>query len=391
MAEDVAPRLIELGAIVLGLAMLARLAGRLGIPSIPLYLLAGLAFGKGGIAPVVTSSGFIGAGAEIGLILLMFMLGLEHSASDLVGNVPRSARHGIVDAAFNFVPGFVCGLILGWSLLPSAFLGGMTYVSSSGIAARLLHDLREVSASTGSRIVSLLLIEDLAMAVYLPVMAALLGRTEGGFSAVLSVLIALAAVALLLGLALKVEVGLSRLLFSTSDETMLLTILGVALAVAGAAELIRLSAAVGALLLGVALSGPAARAAAGVLAPLRDLFAAIFFAFIGLGIDPRVIPDVLPIALLLAAITTVTKLGVGWHINRGAPRPQRLLGGTVLVPRGEFSLVIGGLAIAAGAGSEVGPLGVTYTMLLAVLGPLLAHGAASAARSSPDRQPTSEG
>jgi CPA2 family monovalent cation:H+ antiporter-2 len=105
--------LIELGGVVLLLAILARLASRFGFSPIPLYLLAGLAFGQGGVIPLVTADDFIAAGAEIGLILLLFSLGLEYSASELLLSLRSTARIGGLDLLLNFTPGFLAGLVLG--------------------------------------------------------------------------------------------------------------------------------------------------------------------------------------------------------------------------------------------------------------------------------------
>jgi CPA2 family monovalent cation:H+ antiporter-2 len=389
MASNTAPVLIELGCIIIALALLARAASRVGIPAVPLYLLAGLAFGKGGLVPLVTAQGFTEAGAEIGLILLMFMLGLEHSARELVTGLRSSAPVGLADAILNFVPGMAAGLLLGWTPMAAAFLGGVTFVSSSGIAARLLSGIHG-PVPEAPAIVSILILEDLGMAVYLPVVAALLAEGLGP-AGLLPAAIAIGAVVLMLLLALKVETGISRMLFSSSDEGLLLTILGIALAVAGLAESIQVSAAVGALLVGILLSGPAAAGAATLLSPLRDLFAAIFFAFIGLSIDPRAIPPVLGVALALAAVTALTKLAVGWLVTRrsGISLADRLRAGSILVARAEFSLVIGGLAISSRVEPDLGPLTVAYAMILAVAGPLATHLLPALARraAQPQRDP----
>ena len=130
-----AAALLELGGVILGLGILGRLAGRLGLSAIPLYLLAGLAFGKGGLLPLVTASEFIEIGAEVGVILLLLLLGLEYSASELVGSLRTAAPAGLADLALNFTPGLLAGLLLGWSALAAVVLGGVTYVTSSGIVA----------------------------------------------------------------------------------------------------------------------------------------------------------------------------------------------------------------------------------------------------------------
>ncbi len=366
--------LIELGAVILGLAILARLASRLAIPAIPFYLLAGLAFGKGGVLPLVTTADFIEVGAEIGLILLLLSLGLEYSARELVSTLRANAPVGIVDAVLNFTPGFLFGLIMGWGLLAAAILGGVTYVSSSGVVAKLIHDLGRVGNPETPMVLSILVMEDLAMALYLPLLASLLigGVSVGGIGIAV---ITVAGVVAFLAIASRIEVGIGRLLFSQSDEALLLTILGLAVLVAGVAELVQVSAAVGALLVGIALSGPAARGARALLAPLRDFMAAIFFAFFGLSIDPGLIPGVLGSALLLGAITAVTKFATGWWSARRAgigPRGRARAGAT-LIARGEFSIVIAGVAIASGLDADVGALAITYVLVLAVVGPVAAR------------------
>ncbi len=135
--HDVSHIFIELGLAVVGLAVLARLASRWGFSAIPLYLLAGLAFGKGGLAPLELTENFIHIGAEIGVLLLLFMLGLEYSGDELKANLRVGLPAGVADFVLNFTPGFVAGLLLGWKPLPAVLLGGITYISSTGVIAKL--------------------------------------------------------------------------------------------------------------------------------------------------------------------------------------------------------------------------------------------------------------
>jgi CPA2 family monovalent cation:H+ antiporter-2 len=387
-------RLLELGGVILGLGVLGRLAGRIGLSPIPLYLLAGLAFGEGGLLPLITTKEFIEVGAEIGVLLLLLLLGLEYSASELVSGIRSSAPAGAVDLVLNFGPGVLAGLLLGWSPMAALALGGVTYISSSGVIAKVLHDLGRLGNRETPVVLSLLVIEDLAMAAYLPVLTGLLAG--GGLLATqVHVAVALVVVAVVMAIALRFGDLLSRLVFSHSDEVMLLVILGLTLMVAGLAERLQVSAAVGAFLVGLAISGPVARGARALLSPLRDLFAAVFFVFFGLQTDPRSIPPVLGAAAVLALVTLLTKLGTGWWAARraGIGVPGRLRAGAALVARGEFSVVIAGLAVAAGVEPRLGPLATTYVLMLAVAGPVLARaaepiGMALAARA---RGPNEEG
>ncbi len=209
--------LIEFGAVVLGLAVVARLARRIGMPALPMYLLAGLAFGEGGLVELPASADFIEIGAEIGVILMLLMLGLEFSARGLIVNVRRSTLAGLIDLTLNFTPGVVVGLVLGFDPIVAILLGGVTYISSSGIVAKLVADLDRIG---------------------------------------------------------------------NHETPVVLSVLGITLLVAGIAERLNLSTAVGAFVVGVALSGEIVSHARGLLLPLRNLFAAVFFVFFGLQVDP---------------------------------------------------------------------------------------------------------
>ncbi|MFJ2112668.1 cation:proton antiporter, partial [Streptomyces sp. NPDC087850] len=194
--------LIELGAIILGLGILGRLAGRMGFSAIPLYLLAGLAFGHGGLLPLNASEEFVATGAEIGVILLLLLLGLEYSASELVSNLKTQYPSGIVDFVLNAVPGAAAALILGWGPVAAVALAGVTWISSSGVIAKVLGDLGRLGNRETPVILCVLVIEDLAMAVYLPLLTALLaGLSIAGGSVTL--LISLGTVGAVLYLALR--------------------------------------------------------------------------------------------------------------------------------------------------------------------------------------------
>jgi CPA2 family monovalent cation:H+ antiporter-2 len=363
--------LVELGAILLGLAVLARFAARIGMPTIPLYLTAGLAFGKGGIVPLVTAEEFVQVGAEIGLILLLLMLGLEYTAAELTTTLRSQARVGGIDFLLNFTPGFAAGFLLGWGVVLAFVLGGVTYVSSSGIIAKVLSDQGWTGNRETPAVLAALVIEDLVMALYLPVAAALLVG-EGDVASLAPAVISVSIVAVVLGAATRIEVGISRLIFSRSDESLLLTILGMTIFIAGAADAFGLSAAVAALLVGIVLSGPAAEAAHGLLSPMRDLFAAMFFAFVGLSVDPTSIPPVLAPATALAFVTLLTKFATGWigAARSGVGVRGRTRAGAMLTARGEFSIAIAGLATAAGVVADFEALAISYVFVLAIVGPV---------------------
>lgn len=373
--------LLELGGLLLVLAVVARLAHRTGISPIPLFLLAGLALGEGGVTDLDGAEPFIETGATIGVTLLLFFLGLEYSPPDLVSTLQRQWPAGAVDLVANAAPGAAAALLLGWGPQEALLLAGVTYISSSGIISKLLTDLGRLGNRETPAVIGVLVLEDLVMAVYLPVVAVVLAG-RGADEAGVAIALALALVGAVFLAAVRWGDALSRLVVSTSRESVLFAVLGLMLLVAGVAESVQVSAAVGAFLVGMALSGPAQEAAHSLLEPLRDLFAAVFFVLFALEIDPGTIPGSLAVALALALVTGATKVATGWWIARraGIGTRGRLRAGTTLVARGEFSIVLAGLGISAGTDPDLAQVTATYVLLTAVAGPLLARWA--------DRWPT---
>ncbi|PFX02243.1 K(+)/H(+) antiporter YhaU [Nocardia farcinica] len=375
VAHETALALIQLGAVFFGLGLLGRVAARIGMSPIPLYLLGGLAFGTGGLVELHQVDEFIHLASEIGVVLLLLLLGLEYSASELVTGLRKSWAAGVLDFALNATPGVLVAFALGWGFTGAIAMAGVTYISSSGIVAKVLNDLGRLGNRETPVILSILVFEDLVMAGYLPVLTAVLAGV--GFVAGLQTLgIALAAVTVVLVVALRYGRFVSLIVDSKDREIFLLKLLGSALLVAGIASAVQVSAAVGAFLLGIAISGSTAHNATKLLEPLRDLFAALFFVLFGLSTDPATIPPVLGWALLLAVVTTATKVATGWWAAQraGASRLGRARAGTALVAHGEFSIVIAGLAVTAGAvPAEFAALATTYVLLMAVAGPVAAR------------------
>ena len=365
---------IELGLAIVGLAILTRLAHRLAFSAIPLYLLGGLAFGNGGLLPIRFTAEFLHVGSEIGVILLLFVLGLETSGAELSKNLRSGLPAGLVDLGLNFVPGLVAGYLLGWGPLAAILLGGVTYISSSGIVARILAELGRMQRPETPTILSILVLEDLAMAAFLPLVAVLLLEPDLK-TAALSVTVALVTVSVVLLTALRYGGTISRVVGHQSDEVVLLSTFGIVLLVAGIAQRLQVSAAIGAFLVGVALSGPLARQTHRLLGPLRDLFAALFFLVFGLQIDPKTLLPVLIPAAILAAATAATKIATGiWAARRaGLDAAAAWRAGGALIARGEFSIVIAGLGGSLAIGQELGALTAAYVLMLAIAGPVVAR------------------
>lgn len=358
--------LAEIGAAMLVLGLLAFAAARLRFSVVPLYLATGLALGEGGLVPLSLSEDFLNTGAQIGAILLLLLLGLEYSAYDLAKAFSERRSAGLVDFLMNAVPGFLIGLVAGWGLIGAFALAGITYVSSSGIAAQLIKEMGWRKSEVAKRAIGVLVFEDLALAPYLPLLTSLvLGL--GVVSGYISVAVALAVTALVLLISFKGGNKITKFLDPNEPAGLLLTVFGAALVAAGLADLVGFSGVVAAFLIGLLLTGEVAEAARARLSPIRDIFSAIFFLFFGITTNPADIPPVLPLALLLALVGTLGKIAVGWWVAKDMTDPKSWwrVGG-FLVARGEFSMVIAALAAPVVLGVDLQALTLSYVICTAV-------------------------
>jgi monovalent cation:H+ antiporter-2, CPA2 family len=364
--------LFQLGAVLTALALLGAVARRFALSPIPVYLLAGLSLGNGGILPVAAAGQFITTGAPIGIVLLLLTLGLEFSATEFASSLRHHLPSAAVDIVLNATPGALAGWLVGLDAVGILALAGVTYISSSGVIARLLEDLHRLGNRETPAVLSVLVLEDFAMAGYLPVFAVV---ASGGkwLQAIGSMAAAIAAMLVAFAASYRWGHHVGRLVAHPDSEQLLLRVLGITLIVAAVAESVHASAAVGAFLVGLTLTGETADRARKVLGPLRDLFAAIFFLGIGLSVDPKQLLPVLPVAVALAAVTAVTKLATGVFAARrdGVARRGQLRAGTALIARGEFSLIIIGLVGSSIAG--VAALATSYVFVMAIVGPVVAR------------------
>lgn len=361
----------EIGSVLIALGIAAFLASKFKFSAVPIFLCAGLFFGNGGIVELNLSDDFLNLGAQIGAILLLLLLGLEYSAGELVDTVKERKSLGLIDLLANGLPGALFGLVMGWGLVGALVLGGITYVSSSGIAAQLIKDGSLTGLTSTKRAISVLVIEDLFLAVYLPILSAVIASV-----ALVTGLISISVALLIAGGALLLAARGLHIPHAPNimgdSATLLLTVFGAALLASGLATYIGFSGAVAAFLVGLILTGDVAIVARVRLAPLRDLFAAIFFLFFGLQTDPRDIPQVLIPALILTVIGVATKWFTAWWAMKDQEEERGVIrAAAVLIPRGEFSIVIAGLAASATFAKDLQSLTITYVILTTVSASIL--------------------
>ena len=363
--------LLEIGGVLLLLGIIAFIASRIALSAVPLFLAIGLAFGKGGFAPLSLSGDFLNVGAQIGAILLLLLMGLEYSAREIGETFKSSKSVILLDALVNGIPGALIAILIGWGFSGALLLGGITYVSSSGIASELIRESGWARSQVAKRTIAVLISEDLMLAPYLPLLTSTLFGV-GLLSGLISISVALVITGFVLLISVKRENLFSRIFRKFSASALLLTVFGSALIAAGVAGLAGFSGAIAAFLVGLLLTGEVANAVRTRLAPLRDFFAAIFFIFFGLSINPIEILTVLPLALILTVIGSAGKILVGWWCARDLQDPmswRRV--GAFLVPRGEFSVIIAGFSSALIFSEQLKALTVAYVIATTLTASLL--------------------
>lgn len=363
--------LAELGGLLLVLGVVAFLAAKIRFSVVPIYLLVGLAVGEGGLGLIALSENFLDIGAQIGAILLLLLLGLEYSAPDLAKAFKERKSAGAFDVATNFLPGAALALAFGWGPLAAFAIGGITYVSSSGITSELLRETGWRRSELSRRIVAILVFEDLALAPYLPLLSALvLGLSAA--AGLVSVSVALIITGIILIISYRGKAQWSRILNPEVPSGLLLTVFGSALLAAGVADLAGFSGAVAAFLVGLLLTGEVANTVRGRLGSLRDLFAAFFFLFFGLATDLGELVAVLPAVALFVFVGVAGKFAVGWWIAKDMTDPMSWKrAGAFLTPRGEFSMVIAALAAPAVLSVNLQAITLSYVTLTAIIGSVL--------------------
>ena len=386
---DSGRELVALGAALLVAGILARAGRRIGLPTIPLFMAAGSLSGPHTPGPVlIREPSDLGLLTTLGLILLLFHLGLEFSLDDLLAGGRRLLAAGAVYLAVNLGSGLGLGWALGWGGKETLVVAGIVGISSSAIVTKLVVELRRLANPETGLLLGIVVVEDVFLAVYLALLQPVLGEAEGVGGAVASVARGVAFLVLLVAIARWGRGPIGRLLGTGDDELLTVCFVGVAILVAGVAANVGVSDAIGAFLAGQVVAGTAvAHRVERLVLPLRDLFAATFFFAFGLSIDPGALPSV---AWPVLAAVTVTALGclvagvVAARIQRLGSYAAANIGLSVLA-RGEFSLILATLAVAAGLDGRLTPFTAGYVLVLAIAGPLAASRSHVLARWLPGR------
>lgn len=372
---------LEIGLAVLLVAVVGLVSTKLRFSVIPFYILIGMAVGphapKLGVFDFrfIESAPFIEFLGRLGVLFLLFYLGLEFSIGRLVKSGRSIAVGGTIYIVINFALGVVYPLVLGFPIEETLVMAGITTISSSAIVAKVLVDLKRTANPETEMILGIIMFEDVFLAVYISILSGLVLSGSTSFGGVmLSALYALGFMLAFLIIGRKAVPLLNRALNMRSNELFLLVIFGFLFVTAGFSETIHVAEAIGALLAGLVLAETEhLKRIEHFIIPFRDFFGALFFFSFGLTIDPFALGGAVWLALGAVIITLFGNYSAGLLAGKYAglsPRASSNIGLTI-VSRGEFSIIMANLGLAGGLLQIIQPFAALYVLILAILGPLL--------------------
>jgi CPA2 family monovalent cation:H+ antiporter-2 len=379
--------LIILGIAFLLSGLLARLGARFGLPTIPLFVAAGILVGPNTPGPVlIDHPEDLELLAAFGLIFLLFYLGVEFSVEDLTSGGRKLLWSAGLYLLLNMGGGLVLGFAFGWGTREAFVIAGITGISSSAIVTKVLVELHRLANPETRLILGIIVIEDLFLALYLAALAPVLGEADSAAEGALLFLRALLFLLLLAAVARWGAPLVEKVVTAKSDELLVVLFVGFALLVAGLAYELGVSDAIGAFMAGLVIAGTSlAGRVERLVRPLRDAFAALFFFAFGLSIDPGDIANVLGPAVIaiIATLALAMAAAIGAARLNGLDRQAAANIAFSVAARGEFALILVTLAAGAGLDARLAPFAAIYVLVLAVVSPILALRSEAFARFIP--------
>ena len=368
--------LIILGVLLLVAYVLGRLGKLVGLPAIPIYMIVGLlASPHTGWFPLNLESNYIELIAIFGLILLLFNLGLEFDQDEFFGNFGKLIISGGSYIVVNMGVGLIFGFMVGWGTREALIIAGMTATSSSAIVTKLLIELKRLANTETPMILGVTVVEDIFIAIYLAIVSVVLSGETDFWPIVAKLAIAFTFLVVMFTIARWGGRYVSKLFHTKDDELFTILFFGFAVLFAGIGEVLGVTDAIGAFLIGLVLGATKYRNKIEHIAiPLRDVFAAFFFLNFGLALNAAQFPSVVVPVLLAVLLTIVLNILAGqfvaWINGMGV---QAGINTTVILQnRGEFALILATLSLSAGLDERIQPFAGLYVLIMAVLGPILA-------------------
>jgi len=368
--------LIVLGVLLLLAYALGRAGKLVGLPSIPIYMIVGLVASPNvGWFPLSFDSHDIELVAIFGLILLLFNLGLEFDQDEFFSNAGKLVVSGGTYIALNMGVGLVFGFMVGWGTREALIIAGMTATSSSAIVTKLLIELNRLANRETPMILGVTVVEDIFIAIYLAIVSVVLsGETDPG-PVVLKLVIAFTFLVVMFAVARYGGRVVSRVMRTKDDELFTVLFFGLAVLFGGLGEVLGVTDAIGAFLIGLIVGASRYRARVEQFAlPMRNVFGAFFFLNFGLGLDPGLFPDVVGVVAAAVGMTVLLNVVAGQFVAwlNGLGPQAGINTAVILVNRGEFALILATLSAGAGLDPRLQPFAGLYVLVMAVLGPLLA-------------------
>lgn len=372
---------LEVGLAIALIAGAGLLSARLRFSVIPFYVIIGMLVGPHSFEiwhldfRFIESAPLIEFMGRIGVLFLMFYLGLEFSVGRLLKSGVSIAVGGTIYIGINFTLGLLYAWLAGFPFEEVLVMAGITTISSSAIVAKVLVDLKRTANAETEMILGIIMFEDVFLAVYISILSGIVlsgSASVGGVA--LSAGIAFAFMLFMLVVGRKCVPVLNRLLNIRSNEVFGLVILAGLFLVAGVGETIHVAEAIGALLFGLVMAETEhMKRIEHLILPFRDFFGAVFFFGFGLTIDPLTLGDAVWLALGAVAVTLVGNYAAGMLAGKTAGLSNKASSniGLTIVARGEFSIIMANIAKAGGLLAVIQPFAALYVLILAVLGPLL--------------------
>ncbi|MFL1673327.1 cation:proton antiporter [Paenibacillus dendritiformis] len=372
---------LEVGLAVLLIALVGLLAASIRTSVIPFYILVGMAVGPH--APhigafdfrFIESAEVIAFMGRLGVLFLLFYLGLEFSIGRLMKSGRSIVMGGTIYILINFTLGLLYGWVNGFPIEETMVMAGITTISSSAIVAKVLVDLKRTANPETEMILGIIMFEDIFLAVYISVLSGLvLSDSSSVGGVILSALYALGFMLLLLIVGRSAAPLLNKVFNIRSNELFLLLVFGFLFLVAGFSETIHVAEAIGALLTGLILAETMhMKRIEQLILPFRDFFGALFFFSFGLTIVPSALGGALWLSVGAVAVTLFGNFLAGMLAGKSAglsPKASANIGLTI-VSRGEFSIIMANLGKSGGLLELLQPFAALYVLILAILGPLL--------------------
>ncbi|KQQ94072.1 MULTISPECIES: cation:proton antiporter [Microbacteriaceae] len=388
------PELITLGILLIVAYALGRLGKMVGLPTIPIYMIVGLlASPHTGWFPLNFENHYIELIAVFGLIMLLFNLGLEFDQDEFFGNAGKLLISGGSYIVLNMGAGLLFGFMVGWGPREALVIAGMTATSSSAIVTKLLIELKRLPNRETPMILGVTVVEDIFIAIYLAIVSVVLsGETDIG-PILMKLGIAFTFLVIMFSVARWGGKFVGRIFRTKDDELFTILFFGLAVMFGGIGEVLGVTDAIGAFLIGLVLGATRYRNKIEHIAlPLRDVFGAFFFLNFGLAMDVGAFPSVLLPVVIAIVMTIILNVAAGQFVARinGLGVQAGINAAVILQNRGEFALILATLSVGAGLDERITPFAGLYVLVMSIIGPLLAANSekigARIIRKKPEKQ-----